>query len=227
MRFVRAYLHEKQEAFLDGFVHTFEFFGGVPTEGLYDNLKTAVQKILKGRNRIEQETFLALQAHYLFKSEFCNVRSGNEKGRVEGTVGYIRRNAFVPIPEVQSMQELNDFLKAWCLKESERTMVPNSKETVAQMWENEKGYLHSLPDQVFEPCKLISCQVNKTYLITIETNQYSVPCKFVGKDVWAKIFVDQVVIVAQNQLIAEHYRSYERHQMFTNLNQRCTRLLIF
>ncbi|WP_416148966.1 IS21 family transposase [Salipaludibacillus sp. HK11] len=225
MRFVRAYLHEKQEAFLDGFVHAFEFFGGVPTEGLYDNLKTAVQKTLKGRDRIEQETFLALQAHYLFKSEFCNVRSGNEKGRVEGTVGYIRRNAFVPLPAVQSMEELNDSLKEWCLKESERTMVPNSKETVAQMWEKEKGYLHALPDQVFEACKLVSCQVNKTSLVTIETNQYSVPCQFVGKAVWAKIFVDQVIIVAQNQVIAEHSRSYERHQMFTNLDHYLDALL--
>jgi transposase len=80
MRFVRAYLHERQEAFLDGFVHAFEFFGGVPTEGLLDNLKTAVVKVLKGRDRLEQETFIGLQAHYLFKSEFCNPASGNEKG---------------------------------------------------------------------------------------------------------------------------------------------------
>ena len=74
VRFVRAYLHEKQEAFLDGFVHAFEFFGGVPTEGLFDNLKTAVIKILQGRDRLEQESFLALQTHYLFKAKFCNVR---------------------------------------------------------------------------------------------------------------------------------------------------------
>ncbi|MFB6468747.1 IS21 family transposase [Cytobacillus sp. Hz8] len=94
LRFVRAYLHEKQEAFLDGFVHEFEFFGGVPTEELFDNLKTAVVKILQGRDRLEQESFLALQAHYLFKAEFCNIRSGNEKGRIEGTVGYVRRNSF-------------------------------------------------------------------------------------------------------------------------------------
>ncbi|WP_245842336.1 IS21 family transposase [Parageobacillus galactosidasius] len=110
MRFVRAYLHEKQVAFLDGFVHAFEFFGGVPIEGGFDNLKTAVVKILQGRDRLEQDAFLALQTHYLFKAEFCNVRSGNEKGRVEVTVGYVRRNALVPLPDVQSLEELNAYI---------------------------------------------------------------------------------------------------------------------
>lgn len=181
-------------------------------------MKTAVVKILQGRDRLEQETFVALQAHYLFKAEFCNVRSGNEKGRIEGTVGYIRRNAFVPYPEVQSMDELNDYLLEWCLQESELKTVPYKKETVAQMWGKEKEHLHPLPVNQFEACKLISCQVNKTSLITIETNQYSVPCSYVGQAVWAKIFVDRVIIVAQNKVIAEHSRSYERNQMITVLD---------
>lgn len=218
LRFVRAYIHEKQEAFLDGFVHAFEFFGGVPTEGLFDNLKTAVQKILQGRDRLEQESFLALQAHYLFKAEFCNVRSGNEKGRVEGTVGYVRRNALVPYPDVQSMDELNEYLLEWCFKEAERRTVPNTKESVKEMWEKEKEHFHPLPTDEFEACKLVSCQVNKTSLITIETNQYSVPSYYVGQSVWAKIFVDRVIVVAQNQVIAEHVRSNDRNQMITVLD---------
>ncbi|WP_251032941.1 IS21 family transposase [Bacillus sp. ISL-7] len=218
MRFVRAYLHEKQEAFLDGFVHAFEFLGGVPTEGLLDNLKTAVQKILQGRDRLEQESFIGLQAHYVFKAEFCNPASGNEKGRIEGTVGYIRRNALVPIPEVQSLNELNDYLLNWCLTEAGRTHVPNKSETVLEMWEKEKEYLHPLPAINFEACKLLSCKVNKTSLITVETNRYSVPNSFVGQAVWAKIFVDRVIVVAQNDVIAEHTRSYERNQMITVLD---------
>lgn len=225
MRFVRAYLHEKQEAFLDGFVHAFEFFGGVPTEGLLDNLKTAVLKILQGRDRLEQEAFLSLQAHYLFKAEFCNPASGNEKGRVEGTVGYVRRNALVPYPEVQSVEELNEYLLDWCLKEAERTHVPHRSETVLQMWEKEKEYLHPLPENQFEACKLVSCKVNKTSLITVETNHYSVPCSYVGQAVWAKIFVNRVIVVAQNQVIAEHPRSYERNQMFTILDHYLEALL--
>lgn len=218
MRFVRAYIHEKQEAFLDGFVHAFEFLGGVPTEGLLDNLKTAVQKILQGRDRLEQESFIGLQAHYVFKAEFCNPASGNEKGRIEGTVGYVRRNAFVPLPEVQSINELNDYLLNWCLEEAARTRVPNKSETVLEMWEKEKNHLHSLPSIPFEACKLLSCKVNKTSLITVETNRYSVPSGYVGHAVWAKIFVDRVIVVAQNHVIAEHTRSYERNQMITVLD---------
>ncbi|RFU62192.1 IS21 family transposase, partial [Peribacillus saganii] len=218
MRFVRAYLHEKQEAFLDGFVHAFEFLGGVPTEGLLDNLKTAVLKILQGRDRLEQESFIGIQAHYVFKAEFCNPASGNEKGRVEGTVGYIRRNALVPLPEVQSVKELNDYLIDWCLIEAGRTHVPNKSETVLEMWDKEKEYLHPLPTNRFEACKLISCKVNKTSLITVETNRYSVPSNYVGQAVWAKIFVDRVIVVAQNRVIAEHTRSYDRNQMITVLD---------
>ncbi|WP_243300523.1 IS21 family transposase [Bacillus litorisediminis] len=225
MRFVRAYLHEKQEAFLDGFVRAFEFFGGVPIEGIFDNLKTAVVKTLQGRDRLEQESFLALQAHYLFKAEFCNPASGNEKGRVEGTVGYIRRNALVPHLEVQSLEEVNDYLLDWCLKEAERTKVPHKEETVLQLWEKEKEALYPLPDNPFEACKLVSCKVNKTSLVTIETNQYSVPSSFVGQAVWAKIFVDRVIVVAQNQVIAEHIRSYDRYQMIAVLDHYLEALL--
>uniref|UniRef100_UPI003B836D7B Mu transposase domain-containing protein n=1 Tax=Peribacillus acanthi TaxID=2171554 RepID=UPI003B836D7B len=160
-----------------------------------------------------------------FKAEFCNVRSGNEKGRVEGTVGYIRRNALVPKPDVQSLEELNQYLKEWCLQEAEKRKVPYSKETVLEMWEREKLQLHPLPANRFEACKLVSCQVNKTSLITIDTNQYSVPCRYVGQAVWAKIFVDHVIIVAQNQVIALHSRSYERYQMVTVLDHYLEALL--
>jgi len=145
-------------------------FGGEPTVKLFDTLKTIVIKIFQGRDRLEQESFLALQTHYLFKAEFHNVRSGNEKGRVEGSVGYVRRNAFVPEPEVQSLNELNDYLREWCLKEAEHKKVPHSKETVAEMWAKEKETLHPLPDQQFEACRLIYCNVNKTSLFSVDTN---------------------------------------------------------
>ncbi|WP_286162969.1 hypothetical protein [Bacillus sp. es.034] len=86
------------------------------------------------------------------------------------------------------------------------------------MWEKEKSYLSPLPPIRFEACKLLSCKVNKTSLITVDTNRYSVPCRFAGQEVWAKIFVDRVIVVAQNQVIAEHVRSYERNQMITVLD---------
>lgn len=123
------------------------------------------------------------------------------------------------------MEELNDHLLAWCLTEAKRKTVPYTKESSAQMWAKEKEYLSPLPENKFEACRLVSCQVNKTSLITIETNQYSVPCSYVGQAVWAKIFVDRVIVVAQNQVIAEHPRSYEQNQMITILDHYLEALL--
>lgn len=208
-RFVRAYLHEKQEAFLDGFVRGFRYLGGVPTLGLLDNLKSAVIKVLQGRDRLEQETFCALQAHYVFKAEFCNVRSGNEKGQVEGLVGHSRRNALVPVPQVQSLEELNeDYLLAWCEKSALHTKVPHTQETIQEQWQREKEALHPLPSTEFEACRTVSCRVSTLATVTFDNNQYSVPCSYVGQSVWVKGFVDQVIVVAQNQMIAQHPRAY-------------------
>lgn len=225
-RFVRAYLHERQEAFLDGFIRGFAYLGGVPALGLLDNLKSAVIKVLQGRDRLEQETFQALQAHYVFKAEFCNVRSGNEKGIVENLVGNSRRNALVPLPHVQSMDELNnDYLLSWCNKSALQTRVPHSKETVHEQWLKEKEALHPLPATEFEACRTTLCRVSKISTITFDTNQYSVPCAYVGQQVWVKGFVGQVIVVAQNQIIAEHKRSYETGGLFPQLDHYLEALL--
>lgn len=217
-RFVRAYLHERQEAFLDGFVQAFNYLGGVPAEGLLDNLKSAVVKILAGRDRVEQETFQSLQAHYLFKAEFCNVRSGNEKGQVEGLVGYVRRNALVPIPDVQSLDELNEHLVTWCEQSAQFDTVPHTGEKVADVWLREREVLHPLPPQPFEACRLRSVTVSKTSTVTFETNQYSVPSAYVGRRVWLKAFVDHVSVVAQNEIVATHARCNEREQLILVLD---------
>lgn len=217
-KFVRAYLHERQEAFLDGFVRAFKYFGGVPAEGLFDNLKTAVVKVLSGRDRVEQETFLALQAHYLFKAEFCNVASGNEKGQIESLVGYVRRNALVPPPDLQSFDELNEHLITWCEQSAKKDKVPHTDELVDDVWRKEKAVLHALPAQPFEACRLKAGTVNKMATVAFETNQYSVPCAYVGERIWIKAFVDQVSVVAQNEVIATHPRCDGRDQMILVLD---------
>lgn len=217
-KFVQAYLHERQEAFLDGFVRAFQYYGGVPAEGLFDNLKTAVVKVLAGRDRVEQETFQALQAHYLFNAEFCNVASGNEKGQVEGLVGYVRRNALVPPPDLESLDELNEHLIAWCEQSAKTDRVPHTDEWVANVWKKEKCVLHPLPPQPFEACRLKPGTVSKIATVVFETNQYSVPCAYVGERVWIKAFVDQVSVVAQNEVIATHPRCDRRDQMILVLD---------
>lgn len=180
-RLIRAYLHTKQEAFLDGFVHGFRHFGGVPAIGLFDNLKTAVSKILQGRDRLEQEAFQALQAHYVFKAEFCNVEAGNEKGLVEGLVGDSRRNALVPVPRVQSLGELNKLLLDWCERSAQQKKVPYTQETIHEAWLKEKQALHPLPATPYEACKTAECRVSKIATVTFDRNQYSVPCGHVSQ----------------------------------------------
>jgi hypothetical protein len=148
-----------------------------------------------------------------------------KKGGLKGPLGTRGETPLCHTLKVQSIEELNEYLEEWCLEDAKNKKVPHSNSTVAEMWEKEKEYLHPLPGNRFEACKLVSCQVNKTSLITVETNQYSVPCSFVGQAVWAKIFVDRVIVVAQNQVIAEHPRSYETNQLYTVLDHYLEALL--
>ena len=106
--FVRAYPGEKLEDFLEGHLKAFEYFGGIPRECWYDNLRSAVIKVLSGPYRVEHDLFSSLRIHYLFDSVFCGVRKGNEKGAVENLVGYVRRNTLVPLKEYPNLETLNE-----------------------------------------------------------------------------------------------------------------------
>ena len=112
--FVRAYPWERQEMFLDGHIRGFDWYGGVFPTLVFDNLKTAVKQILRGKGRVEQTRFTAFRAHYTFEARFCNPARGQEKGGVEGLVGFARRNFLVPVPEVTDFDELNAQLLERC-----------------------------------------------------------------------------------------------------------------
>ena len=131
-----------------------------------------------------------------------------------------------PEPEVQSLDVLNDYLRNWCLKGAMSKKGPSlQKEQLVICGLKKRNISTHYQTNRFEACKLVSCQVNKTSLVTVETNQYSVPCSYVGQAVWVKIFVDRVIVVAQNQVIAEHSGSYERNQMITVLDHYLEALL--
>lgn len=137
---------------------------------------------------------------------------------VESLVGYVRRNALVLIPDVQSLEELNTHLLSRCEESATQDTVPYIGETVAAMWGKERPTLHPLPPQPFEACRLRTVTVSKMSTVTLETNQYSVPCTYVGHKVWLKAFVDKVSIVAQNEVIATHARCDDRDQMVLELD---------
>jgi transposase len=135
--FVCCYPCERQQAFFDGHIRGFSFFGGVFPILIYDNLTTAVQKILRGKNRILQESYDKFRGYYNFEPRFCNRGQGHEKGGVEGLVGYARRNYMVPVPEADSLEDLNKKLLQECLSYGDHR-IAGRQHTVNELSEEEK-----------------------------------------------------------------------------------------
>ena len=200
-----------QEAFFEGHANAFVFFGGVCFTLTYDNLKTAVQKVLKGRNRIENERFVAFRSAYLFDSRFCNPAKGNEKGRVENMVKFTEHNLFTPVPHVNTLSELNALLKERCLKYQEHTQARQSQSVKERMEEERKHWL-ALPIHPPECCRIIPVKADKSALVQFETNRYSVPSEYAYDSLWLKAFVDRVEITDHEQTIATHERLKGKYQ---------------
>ena len=200
--YAKAYPFEKQEAFFDGHVKCFEFMNGVPYRITYDNLKTAVKKVLKGSNREEQEQFISLRTHYLYESSFCRPGRGNEKGGVENAGKEVVRKFFVPYPDVDSFEELNQYLHEECVKLLKRN----------HNWEAEKAALRPLPTIRFDGARYKEAKVNRYSMIQFENNKYSVPTKYVEERVTIKATSDTVDIIIGNTVIANHTRLHGKYK---------------
>lgn len=207
--FVAAFPAETTEAFLEGHVRAFAYFGGVPTRILYDNTRIAVAKRLGGEQRQRTRAFSELQSYYLFADKFGRPAKGNDKGKVEGLVGYARRNFMVPIPRVSSWQELNAHLEQQCRKRRERRLRGHS-ETIGERFERDRAALLPLPAAPYEACEKISTRVSSLSLVRYRSNDYSVPTQYGHRQVWVKGYVHEVVIASGSEVIARHERSYER-----------------
>jgi hypothetical protein len=207
--FVAAFPAETTEAFLEGHVRAFAYLGGIPTRILYDNTKIAVAKILGGEQRQRTRSFSELQSYYLFADKFGRPAKGNDKGKVEGLVGYARRNFMVPIPRAGSWEELNARLEADCRKRRERRLRGHT-ETIGERFERDRAGLLPLPAAPYEACEKISARVSSLSLVRYRTNDYSVPTPYGHRQVWVKGYVHQVVIACGSEVIARHPRSYER-----------------
>lgn len=207
--FVVAFPAETTEAFLEGHVRAFAYFGGVPTRVLYDNTKIAVAKILGGEERQRTRAFSELQSYYLFADKFGRPAKGNDKGKVEGLVGYARRNFMVPIPRMSSWEELNAHLEGECRKRRERRLRGHS-ETIGERFERDRAAMLSLPATPYEACEKISARVSSLSLVRYRGNDYSVPTEYGHRQVWVKGYVHEVLIACESEVIARHQRSYER-----------------
>jgi len=211
--FVCAYESMTIECFLDGHVRAFEYFGGVPRRLAYDNLKTAVIKVLKKGKRILNRRFKELVSWYLFDTRFCNVARGNEKGDVENLAKRSERQFFSPIPRVSSMDELNEMLLVGCKKELQRkASAPHRQKMIGELFEEEKSHLYELPNQKFEACRRISTFPDKQLIVRVDTNRYSVPTEYAYQSCQVKVFVDKVELFCKNELIASHARCFAKDQ---------------
>ena len=194
--FVKAYPGETTEAFLDGHVSAFAFLGGSPQSILYDNTKLAVARILGHGRRKRTRAFTELQSHYLFEDRFGRPGKGNDKGNVEGMVGYARRNFLVPIPAVESFQALNAHLEGRCLERMDAVLRGHT-ETIGQRMERDLDALLPLPAAAYDACDQPASRVSSLSLVRYRTNDYSVPVAYGHRDVLVKGYVDRVVISSE------------------------------
>ncbi len=209
--FAVAFVHQAQEAFFEGHALAFAHFGGVPT-GLirYDNLKAAVVRILLGRDRVENERFIALRSHYGFDSFFCEpgVKGAHEKGGVEGEVGRFRRRHLVPVPEFASLDDLNGHI-AVAMATDDGRRIGWRTQTVGDAFAAEAVLLHPLPDEAFDCTRLLEAKVDAKARICVIQSYYSVPVRLARRRVTVRLGARHLEVVdpAGGAVVAAHPRS--------------------
>jgi transposase len=219
--FVVAFPAENTESFCEGHNQAFAYLGGVPRSILYDNTAIAVKEITGDGERKPTEEFSRLKSHYLFETKFGRPGKGNDKGNVEGLVGYARRNFMVPVPRAVSWEELNTQLVEECRQRRARKLWGH-RETIAMRFERDREKLLPLPAVPYEACEKRPTRVSSQALVRYETNDYSVPVKYGHQRVLLKAFVWDVVIACGSEVIARHKRSYNREEMiFDPLHRYC------
>jgi hypothetical protein len=210
--FLEVFPTERQDCFLLGQRHAFECWGGVTKTVVYDNLKPAVAEILQGHTRVEQHAFRHFRSVYRFESIFANTAAGWEKGSVENLVGYARRHYLVPVPEVDSLEELNARLRADCLADQGRTME-GKVSAIGDLLARERPALTPLPERPLEVGTLREVVVRATGRVRFETNEYSVPVRLVGQRLTLLADPFRVRVRAGAEVVADHARCYDRHQV--------------
>lgn len=211
MFFTMAFPRECTEAFQEGHVQAFRFFGGVPKRITYDNSRIAVRQITGCHSREFTDGFLQLASHYLFDCHFCTVRRANEKGVVEGMAKYARCNFFVPVPQVSSFEELNEHLWQKCWNEKFRRLRGHAS-TKGERWRDED--LLPLPETSFDACRKQTSRANSLSLVRFDDNDYSVPVSYAHHELTIKGYVDRVTIHTRSGVeTARHNRIWEKEKI--------------
>jgi len=210
--FVHPYERATMEAFLDGHVRAFEFFDGVPRRLAYDNLKSAVTHVGRGRERRLNERFMQLRSFYLFDTRFCNIESGNEKGDVENLVKRSQRTYLTPVPEVTDIAgDLADQLLSHCRRD---LLKVDDRQTLSrgELLAKERLAFVPLPAAPFRACREEATHVSKQLLVRFDGNDYSVPTQYAHRSCVIRGFVDRVEIEVNHERAATHPRRYGQGQ---------------
>ena len=215
-KFVYIYPNETHEMVFDAHIRAFEFFGGTPVRGIYDNMKTAVQKVLKGKERQWNSNFERLCAHYMIEPSACTPARGNEKGRVERQVAIARTEFLTPMPQGKSLSEINDRLMSQVISYNNTHKHPKLKnKTIDEVFCDEKHLLMSTPVP-FDGCKASHVKVSTTCLVQYDRNHYSVDCSCASQVIECKSYADKVVFISNGKEVGTHERKFTRGQTYYN-----------
>jgi transposase len=209
-----AYPSQGHEMLFDAHTRAFAALGGVARRGIYDNMKTAVDKVKKGKGRVVNARFAALCAHYLFDADFCNVASGWEKGVVEKNVQDSRRRIWMEAGKERfsSLAELNAWLGARCRALWAEVRHPeHAQSSLAEMLELEQAHLMPMPSP-FDGYVEKPARVSSTCLVVVARNRYSVPCELAGQMVSTRLYPQRVKVVAGDAIVADHERLVDEGQ---------------
>jgi Mu transposase, C-terminal domain len=203
-----AFTTQAQEAFLEGHVLALAHFGAVPGRIRYDDLKPAVIRVLRGRDRAESERFIALRSHYGFDGFFCipGREGAHEKGGVEGEIGRFRRRHLVPVPKVASLAELNELIAAGDRADDDR-VITGRPVTIAAAFAAELPHLTPLPHEPFDAARLLDARVDGRARVPIRQCYYSVPVRYAGRRVPVRLSATRVEVLDGPRVVARHERA--------------------
>lgn len=215
--FTQIFHGQNQQCVMEGLKRIFEYIGGVPSSILMDNMKPAVTILPNGEKELT-EGFKIFTLHYRFEAKFCNAASGNEKGNVESKIGYHRRNWFVPIPDIEDLEEFNKGLWQKALNDLNRVHY-KKKELLFTLWNQDKEQLLYLPDNEFEVFKLKEVSVDKWGYVKFDDNAYAINPEFHGKPISLKIYFDRIEIYYDHRIITSYSRCYEKNKEILDWKQ--------
>ncbi len=209
--------------FLEGHLEAFQVLGGIPTKHIrYDNLTSAVTAVVFGQGRqcLENDRWVLFRSHYGFDAFYCQpgIAGAHEKGGVEGEVGWFRRNRLSPMPVAESLDELNDRIRAWEAQEDRRRITDRIR-TIGQDFAAERPFLASLPGEVFDPGMTLTPRVDRSSMITVRMVKYSVPARFIGRKVRVSLRASEVVVFDGRTVAARHQRVAARSGQSVQLDQ--------